>query len=191
MAKKVKVMDKRKIRGIRRRWLINSVGVVLLVLVLALGSFSAAIWSYYYSSTINDLKRRAESTAGGFASYTRSQYWTNAQSAVQRFEEKTKMELQFLDTSGSVQYSSNDLAAGTTPDTPDIQEALTNQDTRPWMGADPDTKERIVAVSSPIVYHGQTVAVVRYVTSLVAIDRQFILAVGLACLLGIVVLSLV
>ena len=37
MAKKVKVMDKRKIRGIRRRWLINSVGVVLLVLVLALG----------------------------------------------------------------------------------------------------------------------------------------------------------
>ena len=191
MAKKVKVMDKRKIRGIRRRWLINSVGVVLLVLVLALGSFSAAIWSYYYSSTINDLKRRAESTAGGFASYTRSQYWTNAQSAVQRFEEKTKMELQFLDTSGSVQYSSNDLAAGTTPDTPDIQEALTNQDTRPWMGTDPDTKERIVAVSSPIVYHGQTVAVVRYVTSLVAIDRQFILAVGLACLLGIVVLSLV
>ena len=191
MAKKVKVMDKRKIRGIRRRWLINSVGVVLLVLVLALGSFSAAIWSYYYSSTINDLKRRAESTAGGFASYTRSQYWTNAQNAVQRFEEKTKLELQFLDTSGSVQYSSNDLAAGTTPDTPDIQSALTNQDASPWIGSDPDTGERIVAASAPIIYHGQTVAVVRYVTSLAAIDRQYIMAVALACLLGLAILSLV
>ena len=121
MAKKVKITDQRKIRGIRRRWLINSVGVVLLVLVLALATFSAAIWSYYYSSTTSDLQRRAESTAGGFASYTRSQYWTNAQNAVQRFEEKTKLELQFLDASGSVQYSSNDLAAGTTPDTPEIQ----------------------------------------------------------------------
>ena len=40
MAKKVVVTDKVKIRGIRRRWLINSVGVVLLVLALALGTFS-------------------------------------------------------------------------------------------------------------------------------------------------------
>ena len=43
MAKKVKITDQRKIRGIRRRWLINSVGVVLLVLVLALATFSAAM----------------------------------------------------------------------------------------------------------------------------------------------------
>lgn len=191
MAKKVKITDQRKIRGIRRRWLINSVGVVLLVLVLALATFSAAIWSYYYSSTTSDLQRRAESTAGGFASYTRSQYWTNAQNAVQRFEEKTKLELQFLDTSGSVQYSSNDLAAGTTPDTPEIQEALTNQEVQVWIGSDPDTGERIATASAPIVYHGQTVAVVRYVTSLVNIDRQYVLAVALACLLGAVIFALV
>ena len=41
------------------------------------------------------------------------------------------------------------------------------------------------------VYHGQTVAVVRYVTSLVAIDWQFFLAMGLACLLGAAILALV
>ena len=43
------------------------VSALLLVLVLALATFSAAIWSYYYSSTTSDLQRRAESTAGGFA----------------------------------------------------------------------------------------------------------------------------
>ena len=106
MAKKVVVTDKVKIRGIRRRWLINSVGVVLLVLALALGTFSTAMWSYYYSSTMNDLKRRAADDAGGFASFTRSQYWTNAQNAVQKFEDKTKLELQFLDDTGAVQYLS-------------------------------------------------------------------------------------
>ena len=137
MAKKVVVTDKVKIRGIRRRWLINSVGVVLLVLAMALGTFAAAMWSYYYTTTMNDLQRQAEDRARGFASYTRSQYWTNAQSAVQEFENKTKLELQFLDTTGAVQYSSNDLAAGTTPGTPDIQSALTNQESKAWMGTDP------------------------------------------------------
>lgn len=158
MAKKAVVTDKVKIRGIRRRWLINSVGVVLLVLALALGTFSTAMWSYYYSSTMNDLKRRAADDAGGFASFTRSQYWTNAQNAVQKFEDKTKLELQFLDVTGAVQYSSNDLAAGTTPGTQDIQSALNYQEAVAWKGTDPHTGERVVAASAPIVYHGQTVA---------------------------------
>ena len=147
MAKKVVVTDKVKIRGIRRRWLINSVGVVLLVLALALGTFSTAMWSYYYSSTMNDLKRRAADDAGGFASFTRSQYWTNAQNAVQKFEDKTKLELQFLDDTGAVQYSSNDLAAGTTPGTQDIQSALNYQEAVAWKGTDPHTGERVVAAS--------------------------------------------
>lgn len=182
MAKKIAVTDKVKIRGIRRRWLINSVGVVLVVLAVALGTFSTAMWGYYYSTTMNDLKRRAADDAAGFGSFTSSQYWSSAQSAVQKFEGKTKMELQFLDTTGAVQYSSNDLAAGTTPETPDIQGALSNLDATARMGTDPHTGERIVAASAPILYHGQLVAVVRYVTSLVGIDWQFFLTIAIACL---------
>ena len=191
MAKKIAVTDKVKIRGIRRRWLINSVGVVLLVLAMALGTFAAAMWSYYYTTTMNDLERQAEDRARGFASYTRSQFWSNAQSAVQEFDNKTKLELQFLDVTGAVQYSSNDLAAGTMPDTPDIQSALNNLESKAWKGTDPHTGERIVAASAPVLYHGQAVAVVRYVTSLVGIDWQFFLSVALACLLGAVILALV
>ena len=191
MAKKIAVTDKVKIRGIRRRWLINSVGVVLLVLAMALGTFTAAMWSYYYTTTMNDLERQAEDRARGFASYTRSQFWSNAQSAVQEFDNKTKLELQFLDVTGAVQYSSNDLAAGTMPDTPDIQSALNNLESKAWKGTDPHTGERIVAASAPVLYHGQVVAVVRYVTSLVGIDWQFFLSVALACLLGAVILALV
>lgn len=191
MAKKVAITDKVKIRGIRRRWLINSVGVVFLVLAVALGTFAAATWSYYYTTTMNDLKRQASDDAAGFASYTRSQYWTNAQNAVQQFENKTKLELQFLDVTGAVQYSSNDLAAGTTPNTPDIQSALNNWDASAWMGSDPQTGERIVAASAPIIYHGQIVAVVRYVTSLANIDVQFVLSMAVAALLCGATLALV
>ena len=121
------------------------------------------MWSYYYTTTINDLQRQAEDRARGFASYTRSQFWGNAQSAVQEFENKTKLELQFLDVTGAVQYSSNDLAAGTTPGTPDIQSVLVNQESKAWMGTDPHTGERIVLPLRRWSTHGQTVAIVRYV----------------------------
>ena len=67
MAKKTDLNDQVKIRGIRKRWLLNSIGVVLLILALALGSFFAALWNYYYSSTANDLTGRASSAAGSFA----------------------------------------------------------------------------------------------------------------------------
>ena len=174
MAKKVVVTDKVKIRGIRRRWLINSVGVVLLVLAMALGTFAAAMWSYYYTTTMNDLQRQAEDGPGICLLYPQSVLDQCAKCGA-GVENKTRLELQFLDTTGAVQYSSNDLAAGTTPGTPDIQSALVNQESKAWMGTDPHTGERIVAASAPVVYHGQTVAIVRYVTSLVAIDWQFFL----------------
>ena len=47
MAKNTQLKDKGKIRGIRKRWLLNSVGVVALLLVLAVGAFAAALWNYY------------------------------------------------------------------------------------------------------------------------------------------------
>ena len=115
MAKHIKLNDKVKIRGIRKRWLLNIVGVVVLVLVLVEVAFSIMLWNYYYAGTTDDLVRKANSQAYSFRNYTSSQYWTAAQRAVSDYEEKNRLELQFLDPSGAVVYSGNDLTAGTTP----------------------------------------------------------------------------
>ena len=191
MAKKTDLKDQVKIRGIRRRWLLNSVSVVLLILALALGSFAAALWSYYYTGTLNDLMGKASSVAFSFQTYTRTQYWTAAQQMVNNYGEKGQLELQFLDTTGAVVYSGNDLTAGTAPGTPDIQGALENQVTTPWSGRDPTTGERIAAASSPVVYQGQTVGVIRYVTSLSGIDRQFFFAMAVITVIGLAIFSMV
>ena len=63
MARHTELRDKGKIRGIRKRWLLNSIAVVLLILALALGSFAAALWNYYYAGTLNDLAGKASSAA--------------------------------------------------------------------------------------------------------------------------------
>ena len=191
MAKKTNLTDKGKIRGIRKRWLLNSIGVVLLILALALGSFAATLYGYYYSSTSDDLDRKASSVANGFRNYTRLEYRAAAQQMVSNYEEKSQMELQFLDVSGAVAYSGNDLTAGTSPNTPDIWQALENQTTASWRGEDPSTGEHIASSSSPVIYQGATVGVIRYVTSLKAIDRQFIMSMAVLLTIGLAIFAMV
>ena len=183
----MKLQDQVKIRGIRRRWLVNSVGVVLLILALAVGTFMASMWGYYYSDTADVLMKQATTIANGFRLYTRSDYLSTAQKTVTNYEDKSRLELQFLDTTGAVLFSGNDLTAGSTPGTPDIQQAMNDREARAWRGQDPSTRERILAASCPVIYQGEVVGVIRYVTPLTGIDRQFALstAVILTIALGI------
>ena len=191
MAKTTKLNDKVKIRGIRRRWLLNSVGIVALIIVLAVGAFTASLVNYYYRDTADDLEKEATSTANGFRLYTRSDYRTAAQQTVNNYEEKGRLELQFLDTGGAVLYSGNDLTAGSMPSTPEIQRALESRTAASWQGRDPSTGERILAASSPVIYQGETVGVIRYVTSLSGIDRQFIFSMAAIVTIALAIFSMV
>ena len=191
MAKTAKVQDQVKIRGIRRRWLMNSVAIVLLILTLAVGAFAAMLWSYYYGGTADDLMRKATSSANGFRMYTRSDYRAAAQQTVNSYEDKSSLELQFLDTGGAVIFSGNDLTAGSTPGTPDIQQAMSELSTRYCRGRDPATGERILAASSPVIYQGEVVGVIRYVTSLSGIDRQFLFAMTVIAAIALGIFAMV
>ena len=191
MAKPTRLEDQVKIRGIRRRWLLNSVAIVLLILALAIGAFAAMLWSYYYTGTEDDLLRKASASANGFRMYTRTDYRAAAQQTVNSYEDKGQLELQFLDNAGAVLYSGNDLTAGSTPNTPDIQKALNERAASPWKGRDPATGERILAASSPVIYQGEIVGVIRYVTSLSSIDRQFIFAMTVITAIALGIFAMV
>lgn len=191
MAKQTRLQDQVKIRGIRRRWLLNSVAIVLLILTLAVSAFAAMLWSYYYDGSADDLERKAASAANGFRMYTRSDYRAAAQQTVNSYEDKSSLELQFLDPTGAVILSGNDLTAGSTPGTPDIQQALNGLSAKPWRGRDPATGERILAASSPVIYQGEVVGVIRYVTSLSGIDRQFVFAIAVIAVIALAIFAMV
>ena len=191
MAKTTQLTDKVKIRGIRRRWLLNSVGIVALIIILAVSAFTASLVNYYYTETADSLERKSTSTANGFRLYTRSDYSTAAQQTVNSYEDKSRLELQFLDTSGAVLYSGNDLTAGSTPNTPDIQAAMESKSAEAWQGKDPATGERILAASCPVIYQGEVVGVIRYVTSLSGIDRQFVFSMAVIITIALAIFAMV
>ena len=110
---------------------------------------------------------------------------------MESFEENDRLELQILDAKGQIYLSSYGLTTGISPSTPEITRAVATGKMEPWSGKDPNTGERIMAVSAPITYNGTVVGVVRFVSSLRLVDRQIIMIIAIATLLGVTVIGMV
>ena len=177
--------------GIRRRWILNSISVVLVLVLVAVIAFSIAMASYYYTSMSADLESTAKAATGFLEDYTESEYRAYVSRYVVNFEKKDVLELQFLSRYGTVHQSTSGLTANISPGTPDITYAINNRTPRVWTGNDPRTGERIMAVSSPIIYSDTVVGVMRVVTSLRLVDRQVLTTSLLAVAFGLVILIIV
>ncbi|MBO5340308.1 MAG: HAMP domain-containing histidine kinase [Oscillospiraceae bacterium] len=190
MARMTGMKDKMKIRGIRQRWLANSISVVLFMVVLAVVAFSVAMSRYYYDAMEEGLKARANSAASFFRNYTQTEYRKTAKNYVDTFAEKSRLELQFIEPDGSILYSSYGLTTGTMPQTPDIPRAFEQAVMHSWRGRDPSTNERIMTATAPVLYQGELVGGVRIVTSMLEVDRRLMLASAAAALVGFALLAM-
>ena len=183
-----------RIRGLRQRWLVSAVLPVALLVMAAVAIFTVASAQYYYSSMISGLEARARIAADTFVGYgvrSYNEYYRLASYSVETFEEKDVLELQFINTNGRVQASSYGLTAGTSPGTPDIENAVGGA-MGYFQGRDPQTGENILSVSCPLQFNARVMGVLRYVTSLRAVEHQilmsFLAAAGIALLVVILIL---
>ena len=187
-----------KVTGLRKRWLLNTMGVICalgMVCVLAITAYFAA---YYYSNMRSDLQFRAESSTEFFADYLNQSYNAYYQSCMtyaETFDDSDHLELQFINNHGQLMASSYANWAGFPPRTSDITEAIETRGPSVFLGQDPDSGERIMAVSCPMIFsNGEVIGVLRYVTSTRLVDRQIIM-VALVCfgvlliVLGVVMFS--
>lgn len=185
-----------KVRGIRKRWLMNSVSMLVMILFVVVVAFSLVVKNYYDSSIHTDMESKARTAASYFRTYATGStgsgdYLTAAQDYVRALEDGRKIELQFLAPSGEVVYSSNGLSlAGTVPNTEDIIGLQKTGKLSSWAGRSPQTRERISAVSAPLIYDGNTVGILRYVTSMRLVDRQVLLLTSVVASFSVVILTL-
>ena len=118
--------ERLRIQGLRKRWILNSVGPVILILVLAAILASATVANNYYGSARSTLEAKAKAGADYFNSYSMSsysEYYRNASLYAASFD-STRIELQFLNLYGRVDNSTQGVAAGTAPQTPELARAL-------------------------------------------------------------------
>lgn len=184
----------KKVKGLRKRWLMNTVGVVCALGMVCVIVVTLAFSAYYYSSMESDLRYRAKTTTDFFADYMNQSYKEYYQSCInyaKSFADKNRLELQFIDTQGRIVATSYGSWVGETPTTSDITDALTTRAIGKYIGRNPATGEHIIAISSPMIYsNGEVIGVLRYVSSTRLVDRQIILIAAIS-VLALVVVALV
>lgn len=185
-----------RIQGLRQRWVFNSIMPVLLMLVLLVTLFSVGISSYYYGTMQDGLMKQARAEAGAFNDYFMdngfAEYLQRATQSTTNFEDKDRIELQFINGAGRIQVSStSSLKNGIKPGTPDIEQAIAQQDCVAFQGRDPETGENILAVSAPLMYSGKVVGVLRLVTSLREVNRQILVTIAVVLVIAALCMTMV
>jgi len=184
-----------QVKGLRRRWLLNTVGVLSILGLVCVLIVTTAFAAYYYSAMESDMRYRAKTTTEFFADYLNQSYNEYYQSCItyaQTFEDKNNIELQFINAQGRIVASSHGSWAGHSPTTSDISNAITKRVIDKYSGINPGTGERIMAVSSPMIYsNGEVIGVLRYVTSTARVDMQIVRIAGISFLALLIVLCLV
>lgn len=183
----------KKVGGLKKRWLMNTVGVVCVLGMVCVIIVTLAFSAYYYSSMEADLRYRAQATTDFFADYLNQNYKEYYQSCInyaKSFADKNRLELQFIDTQGRIVATSYGSWVGETPTTSDITDALSTRTFGKFIGRNPATGEHIIAISSPMIYsNGEVIGVLRYVSSTQVVDRQILLTAIISLLaLAVVVL---
>ncbi len=184
-----------KVGGLQKRWLQNTASVVLALGLVCVLAVTASFAAYYYSNMQTDMEGRARIATDFFANYIDQSYNEFYQTCVtyaQTYEHKDTIELQFIDKKGDLIASSYGQWLGEFPDTPEIPDAISSRGAVSFLGRDDHTRERIVAVSTPMIYsNGEVVGVLRFVTSTRKVDAQIMLVATISALVLLVLLTTV
>lgn len=187
------MLKRKKMARLEKRWFLNNVSIMIALAFVCVAAITISISVYYYSNVRSGLENKAKATTEFFGNYISQSYNEYYQSCIkfaQTFEDKNTLELQFISTSGKIVASSYGQWAGQPPRTGDVTEAITTQRIAHFQGKDPQTGERILAVSSPMIYtNGEVIGVLRYVTSLKNVDRQVMLTAVVAVGVGLVFIA--
>ena len=131
---------RRKLAGLERRWLVNNVSVMVVLAALCVAAITLSLGAYYYSNVRSGLEAKAKTTTDFFSNYISQSYNEYYQSCIQfaeTFEDKDKLELQFISASGKLVASSYGEFAGKAPRRLTFKRPLRPGSSRAIRGATP------------------------------------------------------
>lgn len=160
------------VKSITRRWAVNTLAVILLVLVLMNIGFVYSIHNYFYSGAKQMLTASATSDYNLILLYSGDSTKNIAneiQGMVESFPQKDKMELMSIDYNGRVYSTSSGFKLSDQDNPVDYKLALENAGTGYSVGKLPNG-EKIMAVTKLVPVTNNRFSALRYVVSLDTID---------------------
>ncbi len=174
------------VKKITKRWMFNSLGVILVILIALEVAIAVSVKNYYYSGVERVVISQAETISGLLSKYSaegNGDYDTYFRSIVATFDKRNIMELMVLDVDGEVTITSSGFIPDINTLTPDCTNALVSPDgTAEYTGK--VNNEKLLSVT--IVPAGSTEEFhsFRLVTALTRVNTQIMVAItvtGLVC----------
>lgn len=181
-------------KGITGRWLFNTFGVILVVVVTLIVILSLVLQSYYDNGIHQTLNGRVDELSNVFGNYTSenySEFEKNSRSYVENFSDKESMELMIIDPSGNITVTSTGFPPDQSMELEDYKIALEDPDGYGfWTGN--QNGEAIMAVTSIISdINGNSLGAVRYCVSLEPANRQIFVMIMFMIVIGLFILFFV
>ncbi len=162
------------VRGITKRWLLNSMSIVVLVLIAFAAALSIMVRSYYYNGVRQSVNTRISQISALIDLYSddsTAEFENELRTMVEKFEDKDLMELMLIDKNGDVAVTSS----GFEPE--DMQmddyELAVKSEYGHGEYIGKYNNERIMAVSSLITQYTDTqYAAYRIMVSMSEVDMQ-------------------
>ncbi|MFR0854378.1 hypothetical protein [Ruminococcus sp.] len=150
---------------ITRRWVINNLGLITLVLLVLDFASLYVIQNYYYGASQQYLNTKISSVTGVLSRYAQdadTSFSSEMRSTIENFSDKEKMELMAINSKGQVVLTSSGFTPEENAAMPDYESAMDGGDGY-WVGQGGET---IMAVSVDISDMNTEYNAIRVVASL-------------------------
>lgn len=181
-------------KGITKRWVLNTLLVVVVVVLFVVFCLSYAVRIYYYHSVTQTLSAASAEFASVLEDYgsDATNFASTARGYVENFDGKEKMEITAIDALGRVIITSTGFTPDSTEQMPDYQKATAeNLSYYEWTGK-LSSGENVKAVTRLVKNsENEIIGAVRCIISLADIDRTISTAIAIFCGVGVLIISLV
>ncbi len=182
-----------KVKKITARWIFNSLGVILVILISLEFALGFSIKNYFYESVERVMTSQAETVSGLLSKYSMEEngdYESYFRGIVTTFEKRNIMELMVISEKGEVVLTSSGFIPAEDSITPDWNEALlSSEKTATFTGT--AGGENIMSVTVVPDGSTDTFASFRLVTSLKDVDTQITFIILGAAFIGIAIIFFV
>ena len=179
-------------KGITKRWIFNILSVIVFIIICIVLCLSYVIEDYYYSSVEQTISYRFTELDKVFtdvSSDTTTDFLSLAQSYIEDFPDKEKLEIQSLNSVGRVTLTSTGFIPEEQEEMPDLELALKDSEKSAITTSELISGENILAGTKVITNKdGTVVGAIRYVTSVSDINFSIAIIITVISVVALLII---
>lgn len=177
------------LKGISRRWFVNTVGLILVILIVFIVVLSFTVQSYTYSNISNTLSGRMDGLLTVLPTDNATEFTASTRAQIESYPDKNSMELMAIDRNGRIIATSTGFEPNASQEMKDYNDALRSPDrTGSWQGK-LDTGEKAMALTQVVRdSNGKIMCSIRCIVSLERADQQITLIVFALIIVGFLIM---